>query len=72
MAWRAGDPASGYGPPVLRWLRDVLIIAVFAGALTALVLGHPAVGAVLAVVGGVMISLAARGHKSMTFGGLVR
>lgn len=63
---------AGYGPPVLRWLRDVLIIGVFAGALTAFVLHAAAVGAVLAVVGGVMLNLAARGHKSMTFGGLVR
>ncbi|WP_433802494.1 hypothetical protein [Actinomycetospora sp. CA-084318] len=57
---------------MLRWLRDVLVIAVLAGAMTSFVLGHPAVGAVLAVVGGVMISLAARGHKYMTFGGLMR
>ncbi|GLZ51289.1 hypothetical protein [Actinomycetospora sp. NBRC 106378] len=57
---------------MLRWLRDVLIIAVLAGSLTSFVLHEAAVGAVLAVLGGVMVSLASRGHKYMTFGGLVR
>ena len=57
---------------MLRWLRDVLIIAVLAGSLTSFVLHEAAVGAVLAVLGGVMMSLASRGHKYMTFGGLVR
>ncbi|WP_018335544.1 hypothetical protein [Actinomycetospora chiangmaiensis] len=57
---------------MLRFLRDTLIIAVFAGALTGFVLHEAVIGAVLAVVGGVMVSLSARGHKAMTFGGLVR
>ncbi|GAA4833266.1 hypothetical protein GCM10023201_21660 [Actinomycetospora corticicola] len=57
---------------MMRFLRDTLIIAVFAGALTGFVLHEAAIGAVLAVVGGVMLSLASRGHKYMTFGGLVR
>lgn len=57
---------------MLRFLRDTLIIAVFAGALTGFVLHEAVIGAVLAVLGGVMLSLSARGHKYMTFGGLVR
>ncbi|MDL5160148.1 hypothetical protein [Actinomycetospora termitidis] len=53
---------------MLRFLRNVLIEFVFAGALTSLVLGYVAVGAVLLLVGGVMISLTQRGHKLMSFG----
>ena len=53
---------------VLRALRDLIVIVVLAGGLTALVLGQPAVGAVLFVAGGVLISLALRGHRYMSFG----
>jgi hypothetical protein len=53
---------------VLRWIRDVLVEFVFAGALTALVLGNVAIGAFLLVVGAIMLSLAMRGHRYMTFG----
>ena len=53
---------------VLRALRDLLVILVLAGGLTAFVLGQPAVGAILFVVAGVLISLAARGHRYMSFG----
>ncbi|MEJ2866806.1 hypothetical protein WCD74_03460 [Actinomycetospora sp. OC33-EN08] len=53
---------------MLRFLRTVLIEFVLAGALTALVLEHVAIGALLLLVGGVMISLTARGHKVMSFG----
>lgn len=49
-------------------IRDVLVEAVFAGALTALVLGHGAVGLILLAVGGVMLSLVLRGHRYMSFG----
>jgi hypothetical protein len=52
----------------MRMIRDVLVEAVFAGALTALVLGHGAVGLILLAVGGVMLSLVLRGHRYMSFG----
>lgn len=53
---------------MLRVIRDVLIEAVFAGALTSLVLGYGVIGLVLLVVGGLMLSLALRGHRYMSFG----
>ena len=38
--------ATGHGTSVLRALRDLLVILVIAGGLTALVLGQPAHGGV--------------------------
>ena len=52
----------------MRIIRDVLVEAVFAGALTALVLGHGAIGLILLALGGTMLSLALRGHRYMSFG----
>ena len=65
----ARSTATGHGTHVLRALRDLLVILVIAGGLTALVLGQPAVGAILFVVAGVLISLAARGNRYLSFGG---
>ncbi|MFC5061066.1 hypothetical protein [Actinomycetospora atypica] len=53
---------------MLRALRDLLVIVVLAGGFTGLVLGQPAVGACLFVAGGVLIALAQRGHRYMSFG----
>ena len=64
----ARNSAARDSTGVLRAFRDLLVIVVLAGGLTALVLGQPAVGAILFVVAGVMISLAARGHRYMSFG----
>ena len=52
----------------MRIIRDVLVEAVFAGALTALVLGHGGIGLVLLVLGGILLSLVLRGHRFMAFG----
>ena len=52
----------------MRIIRDVLVEAVFAGALTALVLGHAGIGLILLVLGGAMLSLILRGHRYMSFG----
>ncbi|HEY2194047.1 MAG TPA: hypothetical protein VGH76_17360 [Actinomycetospora sp.] len=52
----------------MRVIRDVLVEAVFAGALTSLVLGYGLVGVVLLALGAIMLSLALRGHRYMTFG----
>ncbi len=52
----------------MRVIRDVLIEAVLAGALTSLVLGYAVVGLILLALGGAMLSLALRGHRYMSFG----
>jgi hypothetical protein len=52
----------------MRVIRDVLVEAVFAGALTSLVLGYGVIGLILLALGGVMLSLALRGHRYMSFG----
>ena len=52
----------------MRIIRDVLVEAVLAGAITALVLGYGVIGLILLAVGGVMLSLALRGHRYMAFG----
>jgi hypothetical protein len=53
---------------VLQMVRDVLVEAVFAGALTALVLGHGAIGLILLTLGGVLLSMVLRGHRFVSFG----
>jgi hypothetical protein len=53
---------------VLQMIRDVLLEAVFAGALTALVLGHAVIGLLLLVGGGVLLSMVLRGHRYVSFG----
>jgi hypothetical protein len=52
----------------MRIIRDVLVEAVLAGALTALVLGHPGIGLILLAIGGTMLSLVLSGHRYMSFG----
>jgi hypothetical protein len=53
---------------VLQMIRDVLVETVFAGALTALVLGHGVIGLILLAVGGTLLSLALHGHRYLSFG----
>ena len=53
---------------MIRLLRDLVVEAVLAGALTSLVLGYGMVGLVLLVVGGTMLGLVLSGHRSMAFG----
>ena len=53
---------------MLQMVRDVLVEAVFAGALTALVLGHAAIGLILLALGGVLLSMVLRGHRYVSFG----
>jgi hypothetical protein len=53
---------------MIRMMRNLVIEFIFAGALTSLVLGYGAVGAVLLLVGGIMLSLVLSGHRSMSFG----
>jgi hypothetical protein len=53
---------------MIRLIRDLVVEFVFAGALTSLVLGYGAVGAVLLLVGGIMLSLVLSGHRYMAFG----
>jgi hypothetical protein len=49
-------------------IRDVVLETIFAGALTALVLGHAVIGLILLAVGGTLLSMALRGHRYMSFG----
>jgi hypothetical protein len=56
------------GPEMIRLIRNLVIEFVLAGALTSLVLGYGAVGLILLVVGGIMLSLVLSGHRSMAFG----
>ncbi|MCD2197912.1 hypothetical protein LQ327_31535 [Actinomycetospora endophytica] len=53
---------------MIRVLRDLVVEAVFAGAMTSLVLGYGAVGLVLLLVGAIMLSLVLSGHRYMAFG----
>ena len=53
---------------MLQMIRDVLVETVFAGALTALVLGHGVIGLILLAVGGTLLGMALRGHKYLSFG----
>ena len=53
---------------MIRMIRDLVVELVLAGAITSLVLGYGAVGAVLLVVGGIMLSLVLSGHRYMSFG----
>jgi hypothetical protein len=53
---------------VLQMIRDVLVETVFAGALTALVLGHAVIGLILLAVGGTLLGMALNGHRYMSFG----
>ena len=52
---------------MLQMVRDVLVETIFAGALTALVLGHGVIGLLLLAVGGTLLGMALRGHPYMSF-----
>lgn len=52
----------------MRVIRDVLVETILAGGLTSLVLGHGILGAILLLVGIVLLSMVMRGRDLLSFG----